>query len=87
MKGYNGLQGALVSDRYKIGKALSKGANGHIYMVEDLIEKKKLVMKLQEEQEMATIEIGTMNKISQVIDANSKSNLSREIAYEATPRV
>ena len=36
---------------------------------------------------MATTEISTMKKIIQVIDANSKSDLSKEIDYDATPRV
>ena len=63
-KGYNGLLGAVFKDRYEIVKALSKGAHGHIFEIEDLRENKKLAMKLQDDQDMATTEIATMKKIT-----------------------
>lgn len=56
-------------------------------MIEDKMENKKLALKVQDDQEMATIEIATMKKITHVFDANSKSELSQEINYDATPRV
>ena len=56
-------------------------------MIEDMTKKTKMAMKLQDDQEMASIEVGTMKKISQVFDQNSKSELSQEINYDATPRV
>ena len=34
-RGYAGLEGGIFKDRFKIIKALSKGANGNIYMIED----------------------------------------------------
>ena len=46
-----------------------------------------MACKLQDDQDMATTEISTMKKISQVFNANSKSELSKEINYDATPRV
>ena len=51
------------------------------------MENKRLALKVQDDQEMATIEIGTMKKITHVFDANKKSELSQEINYDATPRV
>ena len=51
------------------------------------MENKRLALKVQDDQEMATIEIGTMKKITHVFDANKKSQLSQEINYDATPRV
>ena len=56
-------------------------------MIEDLKENKKLAMKLQDDQDMATSEISTMKKVSRIFDANSKRELSKEINYDATPRV
>ena len=49
-------------------KVLSKGAHGHIYMIEDETNNKKMALKLQDDQDMASTEVGTMKKLSQVFD-------------------
>lgn len=56
-------------------------------MIEDHLENKRLALKLQDDQNMASTEIGTMKKISQVFEANSKSANKEEISYNATPIV
>lgn len=86
-KGYDGLEGATLYFRYKIVKRLNKGVFGQIYMIEDLKENKNMSMKLQEDTDMASIEIATMKKISIIFDTN-KAILSRQdVNYDATPRV
>ena len=42
-------------------------------MIEDLKEHKMLAMKLQEDQDMASIEISTMKKVTRIFDANLKT--------------
>ena len=46
-------------------------------MIEDLKEQKMLAMKLQEDTDMASIEISTMKRITGIFDANSKSKLGQ----------
>ena len=59
-RGLNGLLKVILNDRYEIVKALSKGCHGQIYLMNDLRNKRQMVMKLQEDQNLATVEIGTM---------------------------
>ena len=46
MKGYDGLLGAVINERYKVDKALSKGAHGQIYVIEALKKNKKMALKI-----------------------------------------
>ena len=87
-RGYKGLKGEVLKERYKFVKQLTKGAYGQIYMIEDLKNNRKMAMKVQEDQDMTSNEIGAMRKISDVFDANKASQMSaQEINYDATPRV
>lgn len=38
--GCEGLRGAVLFGRYKIGNKLSRGSYGYIYQVEDIVEKR-----------------------------------------------
>lgn len=87
LRGFNGLQNSVLNDRYKLEKPLNRGAHGQIFMMTDLNNKRKMVMKLQENQDIASTEVGTMKKITQVFDQNQKSGLSKLINYDATPRL
>ena len=42
-------------------------------MIEDLKNNRKMAMKVQEDQDMTSNEIGAMRKISDVFDANKSS--------------
>ena len=57
-------------------------------MVKDNIMNQDVAMKLQEDQDMASKEVGTMKKVSSVFDINKASEMStQEMNYDATPRV
>ena len=48
-KGFNGLYGAVIHDRFKIIKAINQGSFGYIYQVLDLKKNADIVLKVQEE--------------------------------------
>ena len=75
-RGYSGLMKSVLHDRYKFIEELSRGTFGRVYKIEDTKNKRFLAIKLQDDQEMTSHEIATMNKIAMVFDANSASELS-----------
>ena len=56
-------------------------------MVLDMENQMRLALKLQEDSRMATVEVTTLNKITDTFVNNNGRQLKGEISYEATPRV
>ena len=90
-KEFGALNGSVIHDRYRIVKAINQGSFGYIYQAEDLQKGEKIVLKVQEDNNMIAKEIQTMKKVNGVFNTNIKKMIDchaeNEITYQAVPQI
>ena len=66
--GYKCLRKKVLQNRYKITDYISSGSNGKVFLMTDEVAGGQYALKLQENQELMSDEIYTINKINHVIN-------------------